>query len=305
MAHNLPDIILLPIPFIFFFSYLKQVESYITMFKKCPKLLTGIIIVSLIIFVVGIVCNANWVITNCTDASPSGQSDINAFEGINALFAGLGSIGIFYTLLQQAKNLHFVEKGHNESLRLHEYNDISHEIDTFKQMLHSLNETHRTNENSTDSLSEHIYNKISKNFEELKSTYNDNLNPSDKYKLKMWIYNQINLHTQPLLQIIYTMRSIFSSIDNAEHLTDTEIVRLRDSLFFSISHFDYKVLQLVYIRKSMWINYGKNKHFNEYFSEDTARLIISQSTNTHSESADNFIYNTLKDADPRVETPTE
>lgn len=237
--------------------------------------------------------------------------DINAFDGINTLFTGLAFLVTACTLITQASSLYFLGQSNKSAVQHQEYNSILSDITALRSALHTLNETylHRTESEEYDSrdpnlagcFSTKIYYNIVSDYEKFKKEYKDGVKDCDKEKVTDWLQNQIHYHTQPFIRIIYIVRSIFSRIDNSDILQDKDKLTLRDSLFFSMSHVDYKVLQLVYLRGSMWHDYGKNKYFGQVFSDELGKIIITQSTEGLSQEAVQFIYHALKTAEPKTQ----
>lgn len=284
--------------------------------------------------IVTIFCKANYIIAKFTDIctydnsqdiilvghdsrkitsvdyieSKSNTGDLNAFEGIGALFSGLAFLAAFYTLTQQSKNIELAEENNKNNIRYQEYNSISNSIGLLQLALQHLNERYNNNSERADydardsnlagCFSTKIYHDLAKDFKEFKTDFNEANTEEQKTKLKNRIRNQINYHTQAFLQVIYSVRGIFSRIDNSRVLTNAEKVTLGHTLGTSISHVDNKVLQLVYLRESFKKDFGIADTYNHFFSDDIAKLVIQQTTETPSGIADEFIYEALKAADP-------
>lgn len=283
MESLLPDILLFPIPFICLFSYLKQVESYIAMFKEHPKLLTGIIIGSLVILVVVIVCNANWVITNCTDASTGGQSDFNAFEGINALFAGLAFIGIAYTIHQQQKSLKISNQQLKESIVQQEKNSIRQSISALQSTLSNLNSLYNashTKDNAENILdyihfSEHIYNEIQKIFTTFSQQYQNYATEEQKKQVSASALYNYKFHAQRFLEIAYPLRIIFERIDTSDYLSQRDKHILARQAFTILNHSDVKILGIIYSENVFKQEFPISDTFTIFFPEHSAKSIIA------------------------------
>lgn len=287
MEHTLPDIILFPIPFVCLFAYLKEVELYITMFKKHPKLLTGIIIGCLVILVVVIVCNANWVITNCTDASTGGQSDFNAFEGINALFAGLAFIGILYTLHQQNKQL-------KENVKQQEVDNIIQSILILQTTLTNINMPYKSGNIKSEANSEKILFYFSEQLgEEIKLSFNKLIRGSnEENKDKAWekfayIYKGIE---QRFLEIAYPLGAIYEHIEKSPNLTSNEKERLGRQAFSILSPSDVKLLSIIFTAEMFNEILSSYKTFNKYFSKRGNKIFIAGLTSGDEELTNTFIY---------------
>lgn len=280
--------------------------------KKSIAIIAVIIFILLVCGIFHCVGNAYDLTAKYTDAFIGEilYSDIHGFDGINTLFTGLAFLAAACTFILQTANLFTLEQSNKLTLLRHEYGIIVQDIVALRSTLSSLNEVYlksqeheeydKKDPNLAGCFSTKIYFDIIGDWEEFKAIYNDDADVGEKKRLTNWLQNQINYHTQSFAQIIYMLRSIFSRIDNSESLNNKDKLTLKDSLFFSMSHVDYKVLQLVYLRGSMWKDYGKNDYFSQVFSDDMGRLIIAQSTETVYEQADQFIYNALKAADHKL-----
>lgn len=285
--------------------------------------------------VVVIFCKANYIIASFTDIctyensqdiillghnsrqitsidyleSKSDTGNLNAFEGIGALFSGLAFLAAFYTLIQQSKNIELAEENNKNSIRFQEYNSISDSITSLQQTLYHLNESYRNGKehakydakdpNLAGFFSTKIYHDLAIEFEKFKETYPPYTSTEQKEKYKNRIRNQVNYFVQSFHQISYPVRGILSRIDNSTFLTILDKKMLSYSLITSMSHVDNKILQLVYLRESMRTDFGSSATtFSQYFTDDIARIVIKQLTETISDEADQLIFEALKSADP-------
>lgn len=297
MEHTLPDIILFPIPFVCLFAYLKEVESYITMFKKRPKLLTGIIIGCLVILVFVIVGNAHRLIYSCTDAHLF-SNDFNAYEGVNAIFAGLAFIGILYTLHQQQKSLNVAHAQLKESLIQQEKASIQHSINNLQTTLSNLNslynsiQANRRTENDTAKekdadifkdihFSEYLYDEVCKIFEYYEKEYPLQENIEQQNRVKATVVYRYRLNTQKFLEIAYPLRVIYDRIEKSTILTQEDKKLLGKEAFFLLNHSDVKILDLMYSEHLFKENFPYNKTFNESFSSESAKTVIMSLSLTH------------------------
>lgn len=261
------------------------------MFKEHPKLLTGIIIGSLAILVIVIVCNANWLITNCTDAITSEQSDFNAFEGINALFAGLAFIGILYTLHQQQKSLNVAHAQLKESLIQQEKASIQHSINNLQTTLSNLNslynsiQANRRTENDTAKekdadifkdihFSEYLYDEVYKIFEYYEKEYPLQENIEQQNRVKATVVYRYRLNTQKFLEIAYPLRVIYDRIEKSTILTQKDKKLLGKEAFFLLNHSDVKILDLMYSEHLFKDTFSDNGIFNEWFSPGSAQAVV-------------------------------
>lgn len=286
MEHTLPDIILFPIPFVCLFAYLKEAESYITMFKKHPKLLTGIIIGCLVILVVVIVCNANWVITNCTDASSSKQADINAFEGINALFAGLAFIGIAYTIHQQNEQL-------KDSIKKQEIENIIQSILILQTNLTNINTPYKSGENHSSENNKIIFFHFSEKLtEEIKLEFNNvikNRRTENEEKAKAQFAYRYKGIEQRFLEIAYPLASIYEQIESSSHISSIEKERLGRQAFCILSPPDVKLLSIIFTTKMFHEQFSSYRLFNNHFSKNSNKEVILSLTHSDPELANVFI----------------
>lgn len=253
------------------------------MFKEHPKLLTGIIIGSLVILVVVIVCNANWLITNCTDAITSERSDFNAFEGINALFAGLAFIGIAYTIHQQHKSLKISNRQLKESIVQQDKNSIRQSISALQITLSNLNSLYNSSrsKSNTDEMldyihfSEYIYNEIQKIFTTFSQQYQKYYTEEQKNQVSASALYSYKFYAQRFLEIAYPLRIIFECIDTSDYLSQRDKHILARQAFTILNHSDVKILGIIYSEDVFKQEFPISDTFKTFFPEHGAKSIIA------------------------------
>lgn len=237
--------------------------------KTLTNILFYVAMIGLACGVVFLVCNGDRLTSKYTDCMPTTN-----YGAITALFTGIGFIAALITLYQQKLVFQNSQKSELNTLRTNERNQIYTQITSLYARLNDINrlyiEQHNKSSDESDGFeerySEHLFNKFAEIYNKFSISFNSKL-PKDVQDLSKAIaVYSIQYYTQQFLEIIYPLRQIYRQIDNSEILNDNDKSMLAEQAFTIFNHHDIKLINLLFINKSMSINDDSaHKYYDIYF----------------------------------------